>query len=231
MPYNSSNSSETSGSATSIAAFNVALVGTVLNGYAVASLVFSSQAPTGITVTIGGASAVELTGSPVNASGTQVRQYGRAIGDTSGNLSCSASWTTAAVAGMTVVVADGIKQTSSFISPISTAADAGAGSATPTLTVTGGASGDFTVAALALDSGRQPTAPLQTSAYASNVQFQAGMGVSYGARSGGDVTHGWTDSGATSYAFAGVNLIQADGGGGSPSPVIVGKRFRGLIYS
>jgi len=216
--FNSTNAAESVGSANSIASFNVALAGTTSNGYALASLIFATQVPTGITVTIGGSSATELTGSPLNASTVQVRMYGIPIAALSGNLACSAAWTNNTYAALVVSVYDGVKQTSSVISPLSSLADTGAGSATPVLAVVGGTNGDMTVAVLAGDAGRDFSLPLQTSRYHSNLQFQAGVGVSDGARTVADVTHGWTDAGgATSYAFLGVNLIQSTGGGG-PTP-------------
>lgn len=145
------------------------------------------------------------------------------LAPTTGNLTLSLSWTTAANARLNCVAFDGVLQTS-IAAAFTNAANDNNTTANPSMAVTT-SSGDATVVGMMNSSGA--SAPTQTQIMTSGSIHGFS---SYALSTTASDSHGWTATGT--YGLAGIRINQAAaGGGGSPSPVIVGRQLRGLIYS
>lgn len=141
------------------------------------------------------------------------------------------SWTGAGAYGANGLALAGMDTGSvgtTFVVATATSGNSG----TSSITITS-ATDDLTLDFVAVDSAASVfSVPTQTQRVLNNAMTSQAFAASTAVGAASN-THQWTVSAAGPWGAIGLNIIRAGGvgGGGSPSPVIVGKRFRGLIYS
>lgn len=197
---------ENTSSGTSIPDFTVTQAGT--DGAVAVVLLFSNNAVSGVTVTIGGVSASLISGTDTGST-VDYRSmiYGLATGSASGSQTVAVSWTGSSWAGASALAATSVNQSTPFSNGTTNTGGSG-----PTASITiNSATDDLTFAGFAAESGAQPTSPTQTQVHADRVEYQVGVGTSRAAGAA-TVTHQWnTGSG---WAYSGVNIKSGGGGGG-----------------
>ncbi|GEM_PF-5864945 len=183
------NSNATNG--TSIPNFNITL-GSGSNKAVLIGLSFSSNAVSGVTVTVGGQAASLISGTDSGTTGTERSlQFGR-ITTLSGVQAVAISWTGASSAVVGVVSATGVDQTTPFKNGTFSS-----GAATPASVTITSAAGDMTIDTIAVvGGGNAPGAPTQTSRWNTADGGNNVFGVGSTAAGAATVTHQWTVDGA-----------------------------------
>jgi hypothetical protein len=178
---------------TSIPSFNLT-IGSITNGAVSVGISFDVNTVSAVSVTIGGVSASLISGTDSGTTQSTCRSmiFGLATGSTTGSQAIVITWTGAADAVAGAVSAGGVNQSTPFQhGTFSDGQDNGSGGGDPSLTITS-ATGDMTLDNVADGAGAVPTAPTQTSRYATrDGGFQVGIGGSTAAGAA-TVTHAWT---------------------------------------
>ena len=157
----------------------------------------------GHTSSCGGQSGAEVSGTP-RTQGTLVESViHRVINPASGTQTASMTWTGAVQANVGVITASGVDQTT----PMNNGTGAN-GAATPSSLSVTTAAGDLTVAVLINDTaGTAPSAPSQTSQWAT---INPSSGGSRGGGGAGPDSHSWTHDN-TDWCMSGANFVQSTG--------------------
>lgn len=168
---------------------------------------------TGITVTVGGASASAVAGTNSTAAGgTAFMVAGFVLANPSTGVQAVAiSWTNAATATCGAVSVSGADQAT----PGNNGTFAVATSGVPTVAITSN-SGDLTFAFLALESGAAATGVTQTAQWNIRQNFAIGTAGDTGPGTAGPITHAYATTGSE-WEYGGFNFKQAAGatGGGA----------------